>query len=136
MELVRLSYTEYLNLFIRFTTDNKIKEYSARHYVISTRLHKLDAFIKIVGSPDIDKIINLIKKGKTNSDNELIELLISKYRLTDIQASYIINAQIKQLSRGYLDRYKEEFNKLSKEESWLEGRIANDKLIKEDVKNE
>lgn len=135
-ELVRLSYKAYLELFIKFATDNKIKEYSARHYVVSTKLHKLDAFIKIVGSPDIDKIINLIKKGKTNSDNELIELLISKYRLTDIQASYIINAQIKQLSRVYLDRYKEEFNKLSKEESWLEGRIANDKLIKEDVKNE
>lgn len=135
-ELVRLSYKAYLELFIKFATDNKIKEYSARHYVVSTKLHKLDAFIKIVGSPDIDKIINLIKKGKTNSDNELIELLISKYRLTDIQASYIINAQIKQLSRGYLDRYKDEFNKLSKEESWLEGRIANDKLIKEDVKNE
>ena len=135
-ELVRLSYKAYLELFIKFATDNKIKEYSARHYVVSTKLHKLDAFIKIVGSPDIDKIVNLIKKGKTNSDNELIELLISKYRLTDIQASYIINAQIKQLSRGYLDRYKEEFNKLSKEESWLEGRIANDKLIKEDVKNE
>ena len=131
-----MSYKAYLELFIKFATDNKIKEYSARHYVVSTKLHKLDAFIKIVGSPDIDKIINLIKKGKTNSDNELIELLISKYRLTDIQASYIINAQIKQLSRGYLDRYKEEFNKLSKEESWLEGRIANDKLIKEDVKNE
>lgn len=135
-ELVRLSYKAYLELFIKFATDNKIKEYSARHYVVSTKLHKLDAFIKIVGSPDIDKIINLIKKGKTSSDNELIELLISKYRLTDIQASYIINAQIKQLSRGYLDKYKEEFNKLSKEESWLEGRIANDKLIKEDVKNE
>lgn len=135
-ELVRLSYKAYLELFIKFATDNKIKEYSARHYVVSTKLHKLDAFIKIVGSPDIDKIINLIKKGKTSSDNELIELLISKYRLTDIQASYIINAQIKQLSRGYLDKYKEEFSKLSKEESWLEGRIASDKLIKEDVKNE
>ena len=135
-ELVRLSYKEYLNLFIRFTTDNKIKEYSARHYVISTRLHKLDAFIKIVGSPDIDKIINLIKKGKANSDNELIELLISKYKLTDIQASYIINAQLKQLSRSYLDRYKADFKKLSEEETWLEGRIANNNLILQDVKDE
>lgn len=135
-ELVRLSYKEYLNLFIRFTTDNKIKEYSARHYVISTRLHKLDAFIKIVGSPDIDKIINLIKKGKASSDNELIELLISKYKLTDIQASYIINAQLKQLSRSYLDRYKADFKKLSEEETWLEGRIANSNLILQDVKDE
>lgn len=135
-ELVRLSYKEYLNLFIRFTTDNKIKEYSARHYVISTRLHKLDAFIKIVGSPDIDKIINLIKKGKASSDNELIELLISKYKLTDIQASYIINAQLKQLSKSYLDRYKADFKKLSEEETWLEGRISNSNLILQDVKDE
>lgn len=135
-ELVRLSYKEYLNLFIRFTTDNKIKEYAARHYVISTRLHRLDAFIKIVGSPDIDKIITLIKKRKENDDHELIELLINKYKLTDIQAEYIINAQIKQLSRGYLNKYKEEFADLSKKELWLEDRISNENLIKQDVKEE
>ena len=135
-ELIRLSYKEYLKLFIRFTTDNKIKEYSAKHYVISTRLHKLEAFIKIVESPDIDKIINLIKKRDTNSDNELIELLINKYQLTDIQASYIINAQLKQLSRGYCNKYKEEFAKLSKEEKMLEDKISNNNLIIQDVKDE
>lgn len=135
-ELIRLSYKEYLNLFIQFTTNNKIKEYAAKHYVISTRLHRLDAFIKIVGSPDIDKIITLIKNRNTNSDNELIELLITKYKLTDIQASYIINAQIKQLSKGYLNKYKEEFAELSKQEKWLEDRISNDDLILSDVKEE
>ena len=135
-ELVRLSYKEYLNLFIQFTTNNKIKEYSAKHYVISTKLHKLDAFIKIVGSPDIDKIITLIKNRKTNSDKELIELLIGKYKLTDIQAEYIINAQLKQLSKGYLLKYKEDFANLSKQESWLEDRIASEDLIMADVKEE
>ena len=135
-ELVRLSYKEYLNLFIQFTINNKIKEYSAKHYVISTRLHKLDAFIKIVGSPDIDRIITLIKNRKTNSDKELVELLINKYKLTDIQAEYIINAQIKQLSKGYLDKYKEDFKSLSNQEAWLEDRISNDALILSDVKDE
>ena len=135
-ELVRLSYKEYLNLFIQFTTNNKIKEYAAKHYVISTRLHKLDAFIKIVGSPDIDKIITMIKNRNTNSDKELIELLIGKYKLTDIQAEYIINAQIKQLSKGYLNKYKEDFKTLSQQESWLEDRISNENLIMEDVKQE
>lgn len=135
-ELVRLSYKEYLNLFIQFASDNKIKEYAAKHYVISTRMHKLDAFIKIVGSADIDKIIDLIKKRKSGSDNELIELLINKYKLTDIQASYIINAQIKQLSRGYLEKYKEEFSDLSKKEIWLEQRIASNDLIISDVRDE
>ena len=135
-ELIRLSYKEYLNLFIQFAMNNKIKEYAAKHYVISTRLHKLDAFIKIVGSPDIDKIIALIKNRKTDSDKELIELLINKHKLTDIQAEYIINAQIKQLSKGYLSKYKAEFLDLVSREDWLESRIASDELILQDVREE
>ena len=78
----------------------------------------------------------MIKKRKESNDNELIELLIKKYGLTSIQASYIINAQIKQLSKGYLGKYKEEFDKLSNEEAWLEERLANDHLILQDVKEE
>ena len=135
-ELIRLSYKAYLQLFIQFAVNNKIKEYSSKHYVISTRLHRLDAFIKIVGSPDIDKIIDLIKKRKESSDKELIELLIGKYKLTDIQAEYIINAQIKQLSRGVLDRYKAEFKQLSAEEKWLEERIGDDRIVLQDVRSE
>ena len=135
-ELMRFSYKSYLQLFIRFAMDNKIREYAAKHYVVSTRLHRLDAFIKIVGSPDIDKIINLIKKKTAKSDNELIELLIGKYKLTDIQAEYIINAAIKQLSKGYLDRYKSEFKELSAQEKWLESRIADENLLIQDVKQD
>ena len=135
-DLVRLSYKEYLNLFIQFACDNKVKEYASQHYVISTRLHKLDAFIKVVSSNDIDKIINLIKNRNTNSDSELIELLINKYKLTDIQASYIINAQLKQLSKAYLLKYKDEFKNLSEKEAYLESRISNGQLILEDVKAE
>ena len=135
-ELMRFSYKSYLQLFIRFAMDNKIREYAAKHYVVSTRLHRLDAFIKIVGSPDIDKIINLIKKKTAKTDNELIELLIGKYKLTDIQAEYIINAAIKQLSKGYLDRYKSEFKELSAQEKWLESRIADEDLLIQDVKQD
>ena len=135
-ELRRLSYKGYLQLFIEFAINNKIKEYSSRHYVLSTRLHKLDAFIKIVGSTDIDRIITLIKNRSESSDKELIELLITKYKLTDIQADYIINAQIKQLSKGYLGKYKEEFKEKSDEELWLEQRISDERLILEDVKQE
>ena len=134
--LVRFSYKSYLELFIKFAIDNKIREYSGRHYVVSTRIHKLDAFIKIVGSPDLDKIIKLIRARNAKNDTELIELLINKYKLTDIQAEYIINASIKQLSKGYLERYKEEFKKAIAEEKWLEDRIANENIIIEDVKQE
>ena len=132
-ELVRLSYKEYLRLFINFAVGNKIIEYGACRYVISTKLHKLDAFIKVVGSSDIDKIIQMIKNRKTNSDKELIEFLIDKYKLTDIQAEYIINAQIKQLSKGYLEKYKQEYAELHEKEIWLEQRLVDDSLIISDI---
>jgi len=133
-ELVRMSYKSYLQKFIEFAINNKVKEYSSRLYTVATRIHKLDAFIKIVGSDDIDKVIKLIQKKNAANDAELIELLIGKYHLTDVQSSYIINAAIKQLSKGYLAKYKEEFKKLSDEEKWLESRITNESLIVEDVK--
>lgn len=135
-ELQRLSYKAYLNAFIQFAINNKFREFNAREKVIATRLHKLEAFIKIVGSPDIDKIINLIKKKNTSSDNELIELLIGKYKLTDVQASYIINAPLKQLSKGYYNKYVEEAKKLNEEEAWLDSRLSNDSLIMEAVKED
>lgn len=135
-ELKRLSYKAYLQYFIQFAVNNKFREFNAREKVIATRLHKLEAFIKIVGSPDIDKIINLIKKKNTSSDNELIELLIGKYKLTDVQASYIINAPLKQLSKGYYNKYVEEAKKLTEEEKWLDSRLSNDSLIIESVKED
>lgn len=135
-ELQRLSYKAYLQSFIQFAINNKFREFNAREKVIATRLHKLEAFVKIVGSPDIDKIINLIKKKNTSSDGELIELLIGKYKLTDVQASYIINAPLKQLSKGYYNKYVEEAKELNKEEQWLDSRLSNDSLIVESVKED
>ena len=136
VELVRMSYKEYLTNFIKFAVENKIREYSAQQYKVSTKIHRLDAFIKIVGSSDIDKVIDLIKKRGSGTDNELVELLIKKYKLTDIQAEYIINAAIKQLSKGYLEGYKLEFNQLLKKEEWLEKRIANPSIVVNDVKQD
>ena len=134
--LHRMSYKSYLEMFIQFAMDNKIREYCSMHNTVSTRLHKLEAFIKIVSSSDLEKIINLIKKKSAKNDNELIELLIGKYKLTDLQAEYIINAAIKQLSKGYLEKYKAEFSNLTDQKKWLDARISNEELIKSDVKED
>lgn len=135
VDLVRLSYKQYLQRFIQFAMTNKFREYSSRLSIVRTKLHKLDAFIRVISGPDIDKIIKLIQK-KSATDNELIELLIGKYKLTDKQAEYIINAAIKQLSKGYLNKYKEDAKKLHQEDSWLEDRLTNDNLIMDDVRQD
>ena len=136
VELTRFSYKEYLTMFIHFMVSNKIREYSARLNKVATRSHRLEAFVKIVGSPDIDKIINLIKNKGTGTDAELVELLIKKYKLTDIQAEYILNAAIKQLSKSCFMRYSEEFKQLLEEDKWLEDRISNVNIIFQDVRQE
>ena len=133
-ELIRFSYTEYLKLFIHFAITNKMREYSARLNKVETRSHMLEAFIKIVGSADIDKIINLIKNKGTGTDKDLVELLITKYGLTDIQAEYILNATIKQLAKSRLMNYQEEYKKLVEDGTWLDERLSNPKLIEDDIR--
>ena len=135
-QLIRFSYTEYLNMFIHFMITNKMREYSARLNKVETRSHMLEAFIKIVGSTDIDKIINLIKSKGTGTDNDLVELLIKKYGLTDIQASYILNATIKQLAKSRLLTYQEEYNRLVKEGAMLDEKLSNVNLIRQDIREE
>nr|DAO78179.1 MAG TPA: DNA topoisomerase 2 alpha [Caudoviricetes sp.] len=135
-DLIRFSYTEYLKMFIHFMITNKMREYSARLNKVETRSHMLEAFIKIVGSKDIDKIIDLIRKKGSGTDNDLIELLIKTHGLTDIQASYIINATIKQLAKSRLLAYQEEYKKLIADGKWLDGRLSNTDLIANDIRDE
>lgn len=134
IEMMRMSYKSYLENFIQFAMSNKFRQCCARFSDLNTRLHKLDAFIKTIRSGEINKIIQMIQKRKTTGDNELIEFLIAKVGLTDIQATYIINTPIKQLSQGHLLRYEDESKKIHVEADMLERMIKDDNLIKEAVK--
>lgn len=134
IEKVRMSYKSYLENFIQFAMTNKFRQCCAEFSDLNTRLHKLDAFIKVLSSGEINNIIKMIQKRKTTGDTELIEFLIAKVGLTDIQASYIINTSIKQLSMGHLQRYKEDAAKIHQRANVLEQMIKNDDLIKDAVK--
>lgn len=132
----RISITAYLKEFINFAVEHKFKKYNIDYSNLNTRYHKVDAFVKVLASGQIDKIITMIRKKDTTGDNELIEFLISKIGLTDVQASYIINTSIKQLSKGHLKRYQEEIKEIEKNISMIEKRITNDQLLLNDVREE
>lgn len=136
VEKLRFSYKSYLESFIQFAMVNKFRFCCARLADINTRMHKLEAFIKVMRSGYIDKIIEMIKKRKEMGDNELIEFIISKANVTDLQAEFIINASLKQLSIGYLRKYEEDFTKLNAEMSGFEAMITNDDLIKDAVRTD
>lgn len=109
----RFNYREYLLQFIENRKLIKFRLYCNRLKVATTRHHLLDAYIKVIESGKIDDIVSMIKKQKTIDETALQEFLIKKVNVTDIQAKYILDTDIRRLSRGYLEKYKAEFKDLS-----------------------
>lgn len=133
---VHLTYREYLLTFINQRKLTKFRLYSNRHQDSETKIHEKDVFIKILESGEVNKVIDLIKKRNSSNDNELIEFLIKRYKITDLQASYIINAKLKYLSASYLSRYKRERDELIKIRDDAREKIIHDELIIDEIKRE
>lgn len=133
---LRMSYKSYLLSFIDFRKMTKFRVYSNRLQVIQTKIHERDAYIKVLESGEIDNIIAMIRKQKTVDDNVLIEYLIKKLKITDLQAKYIIEADLKKLSLGYLEKYKQEAVELEKEKAELMTHIVDDRVIENDIRQE
>lgn len=112
IEIKRYSYKDYLLTFIDQRMNTKFRLYCNKLQQVMTRHHQVDAFIKVLESGEIDNIINLIRKQKNTDDNAVIEHIIKKVGLTDIQAKFIINTNLSRLSMGHLNKYKEERNNL------------------------
>lgn len=133
---LRMSYKSYLLSFIDFRKMTKFRVYSNRLQAVQTKIHERDAYIKALESGEIDNVINIIKKQKTVDDAGLIEYLIKKLKITDLQARYIIEADLKKLSYGYLERYKEEAKELEANKKELLAHIMSDEAIENNIKQE
>ena len=133
---LRMSYKSYLLSFIDFRKMTKFRVYSNKLQVVQTKIHERDAYIKVLESGEIDNIISMIRKQKTVDDNVLIEYLIKKLKITDLQAKYIIDSDLKKLSIGYLEKYKQEAIELDKEKKMLMTHIVDDNVIENDIREE
>lgn len=133
---LRMSYKSYLLSFLDFRRLTKFRVYSNKVRDIQTKIHEKDAYIKALESGEIDNIINIIKSQKTVDDNYLIEYLVKKLKITDLQARYIINADLKKLSIGYLEKYKQESIELNAAKTELMRHIENDSVIENDIREE
>lgn len=133
---LRMSYKSYLLSFIDFRMMTKFRLYSNKLQTVQTKIHEREAYIRVLESGEIDNIIAIIKKQKTVDDNYLIEYLIKKLKITDLQARYIIDADLKKLSYGYLNKYKQEAAELEKIKNELMVHIMDDNVIKNDIRQE
>ena len=107
-EIKRISYKAYIVSFLELRRNVKFRLYNARLQKAETRLHTIEVFISILESGDVENIIHAIRNQKPSEEAQLIEWLMKKLKITDLQAKYILNTEIKRLSKGNLAKYKEE----------------------------
>ena len=132
----RFSYKDYLNIFIQHRMNIKFRLYCNKLQKILTRHHHIDAFIKVMESGEIDTIIDKIKKSK-NSDDELVEYIITKCKTTDLQAKFIIQSNLAKLSMRHLLDYKAERKDLYEKIKLYKSIISDDgEYIKNEIKQE
>lgn len=133
----RFGYKEYLLNFIENRKMVKFRLYCNKLKVASTRYHQLDAYIKLIESGEIDNVIALIKKQTKIDETELQEFLIKRVHVTDIQARFILDTDIRKLSKGYLNKYKEEFKILTNNMKFYQTAITdNGKIIVDEIDKE
>lgn len=125
----RLSYKGYLQAWIDFRKITKFRYFENLLQKKMTRLHMINLYIDAITSGKSDDIINIIKANKSTDDIALMEILIKKYGITDIQARFFINCEIKKLSKGYLKNHQEEAKKLTEETDYYRNCIITDGMI-------
>lgn len=136
IEPIRMSYKSYLESFIEFRKVTKFRLYCNQLQDVQTKLHERDAYIKVLQSGEIDNIIYMIRNQQDIDDNYLIEYLISKLDITDLQAAFIIKSDLRKLSKGYLNKYISEAVELEKIKNDYLDKITNEELLVKEIVDE
>lgn len=136
LNIIRYNYQEYLNYFINHRIMTKYRLYSGKLKKYNTEYHQLEAYIKVLESNMIDEIIDMISRKNSKEDSEIIEFLIKKLNITDIQAKHIINVPLKKLTKPFLKEYKEKFKEDKKVIDDCMAKLTNESLIRTELYNE
>jgi DNA gyrase subunit A len=131
-----ISYKAYISYFLEYRRSVKFRLYNFRLQKAETRLHELDTYIKILESGDVENIIHMIRNQSSMDENYLIEWLMKKLKITDLQAKFVLRTQIGRLSKGHLNKYKEEQKGLFAEVNSYINIITNEKLIDQEIEQE
>lgn len=126
-----ISYRDYLLYFINFRRMHVFRLMNIRLQKYKTDVHERELYLKAMTSGEIDKIIDMIRKQDTINDSELVQYLCKKLRVTDIQAKFLLNTDIRKLSKGYLKKYQAELKVLQQYIKETEAILLNPKKIDE-----
>lgn len=133
LQTLRFSYKSYLESFIEQRRTTKFRLNCIKLQEYNTRVHELDAYIKIIESGRFMETVEMIHKQKSNNTDDIIEFLIKKVGLTDIQASFILGLNLRRITIGELPRYKKELEENKQKADTCITKILDESLIDKDI---
>ena len=128
----QLGLIEILKEFVEFRVEVITRKAQYDLKKAEARNHILLGLLKAL--TDIDAVIALIKKSK--STEEAREALVNKFDLTEIQASAILDMQLRRLTGLEQEKIEKEHKELEKKIKQLNKLLASRKLILDIVKEQ
>lgn len=135
-EIKLVGYKAYLTYFIDLRRRCKFRIYNSRLQKVTTRLHQIDTYINIIESGYVENVIHMITNQSSMDEDYLINWLMKKLNITNIQAKFVLNIEVKRLSKGYLKKYKEEQAELAANSQTYISYITNSALIDQEIEAE
>ena len=135
-EVKSVGYRAYFLYFLEQRRICKFRIYNSRLQTVVTRLHQIETYIKVLESGEVEKIIHMIRTQSADNEYDLITWLMKKLTITDIQAKFILQTPISRLSKGHLNKYKEEQAKLQDAYNEILSFITNPDLINREIEQE
>ena len=132
----RISYKAYISYFLEFRRECKFRLYNARLQKAETRLHQIEIYIKILESGDVENIVHMIRNQSSMEESYLVEWLMKKLNITDLQAKFVLHTEIGRLSKGHLKKYKEERDRLNMAVQEYINIITHEEIIDKEIETE
>lgn len=136
LNIKRYSYKAYIVEFINTRRNVKFRLYNARLQKARTRLHTIEIFIAILKSGDIESIIHAIRNQKPEQETQLIQWLMKKLNITDVQAKYILGIEIGKLNKSSLSKYIAEQKQLTETINGYFAILSNPQVFDQEIEQE
>ena len=127
-----LTLTTYLDIFIEFQVDIRIRTFKFDLDKASKRLHIVAGLIKALSV--IDEIIKIIRNSKNKGDAK--QNLINAFEFSDVQAEAIVTMPLYKLTTTDVQTYIDEKNDLEKEINQINDYLNNPKKINKIIIND
>ena len=130
----QFSYKSYLQFFIEFRKTTLFRLYTSLYQNKTTKIHALGMYIDLSHNQNLHNIILDLEKNKNKDDNEMVDYLVKKYKLTDLQASFAIHNDLTKISPYHVKKMEAELAILIQESDELYRKIVDENELVKDLR--